>query len=863
MKNIILFLLLLPTVLCAQHRDLLNFELKAALIQTDAATLPVYLRGDIAMISTFVRAQSGTVKGFVNDIVSCDLPLSAFAKLNDKPYITFVEYSASRPAVLGDMMITNNNVLPVHQGLGGLIESYKGQGVIIGIIDTGIELEHPDFQHADGSTRVVALWDQTQPESYPFRVPQPYGYGQEWNAEEINAGITGHGDQAAFFGHGSTVSGVAVGNANATGNFIGVAPEADIIVVSSNFSAPNWKGTVAESVEWIFAKAAAIGKPAVINASLGDYYGSHDALDAPALFIDAQIDASPGRAMVAAAGNSDQFPLYHLGYQIPETDTAFTWMAYNASSSLGIGAVFFEFWTDVADFENAKFTIGADLTVPAYQFRGYAGWRTAAANLDQVITDTIWFNGAIIGIVDSWCGQRGDQYQIQMVLTQPFSNQYRWRFAATGGGRFDCWSHAPFGTSAIVSTLLPSAGQFPDIAKYRMPDKDKTIVDSWTCSDKVLTVGNYVNRVSFLNYQGTMTEVNFTQGAVSINCSRGPTRDMKQKPNIAASGDVTLSAGRLATISNMIATNSPSLSFTGMHYSNGGTSMASPVVAGVAALYFSRCPLANWADVKSAIQTSAIADLFTGVLPGYQFGFGKTDAFGAMLTTVQPISLAPMSHDLCSGSLLNINAPQGYSNYAWSNGTQGANIEIETEGTYTLQAIDAKGCLQQSTPVQVTEIPSPPIPTITSGSETLNATGEAASWQWYLNDNPLEGAISNSYIPAESGSYTVAATGANGCVTFSLPFQFIITSLSELGDAIDGLYPNPAASEVLLSGLASGVKAIHFLDITGRVILAEAAYTVYDELIILNISGLSSGMYVVHAELINGSRNIFKLVVEK
>jgi subtilisin family serine protease len=824
----------------------------------------VYLRGHADAIIAFVRKEGGVVKGVVNgNIVSCTLPVAAFAKCNYVPEIAFVEYSTSRPHVLGDVMLMNNNILPVHSGLGSLPEAYRGQDVIMGIIDTGIELAHPDFQHPDGTTRVIALWDQTQPETFPFRVPQPYGYGQEWNAEEINAGISGHNDPAQFSGHGSTVTGAAAGNANATGDYIGVAPESDLVIVATNFNHPNWKMSVAEAVEWIFNKAAAIGKPAVINASLGDYFGSHDALDAPALAINNMLEAAPGRVLVCAAGNSDQFVPYHLGYDIPATDTAFTWFSFNPNSALGFGAVFFELWADVANFQNAHFTIGADLSVPTWQFRGYAGWRTAQSNLNQVVRDTIFFNSAIIAIVDTWCGQRGDQYQIQVVVTQPFSNQYRWRFATTGGGRFDCWSHGPFGTSVIQSTNLPTLAQFADMAKYRMPDKLMTIVDSWACSDKVLTVGNYVNRNNFLNYWGVVHTYNLTPGAISPNCSRGPNRLFGQKPDVAASGDVMLAAGRLGTIANMITNNAPSLAHTGMHYSNGGTSMSSPVVAGIAALYLQRCKQASWSHVKAALESTAIADPFTGALPGLQFGHGKVDAFGTLLTSVEPIAPNwPENLLLCEGEVAQISAAAGYTEYTWSNGINGPELVVSEPGIYALTARDSRGCLQQSPSIEVIVDQSPAAPVIEQQGETLVALGNAAAWQWLLNGNPIDGATSQTFAPQQAGVYVVIAFSASGCSATSGAFDYALSLAPPQWGSTPVLYPNPTAgTSFRLAGLNAQARVLLF-DISGRAIYPGAVQWQQGEAEVL-LPPIATGVYVVQVQASDGSLERLKLAVEK
>lgn len=644
MKTLILAFLLFPAILLAQSRQMVPLDL-----QNDLKTfapdqdINLYLRGNLPELTTFVRTENGKIKGVLNNILSCAIPASAIPALNELQGLDYVEYSTGTPHVLDEVMLANNNVLPVHLGADPLPQAYLGEDVIMGFIDSGVELAHPDFQNLDGSTRVISLWDQTQDEAIPFRVPQPYGYGQEWNAEDIDAGITNHDDQAAYYGHGSTVVGVGAGNGNSTNDFVGVAPKADIIMVASDLSSPNWSATVADAVDFIFAKAEALGKPAVINLSLGDYYGSHDGLDAPSLFVDALLDEAPGRAMVAAAGNSGNLGDYHLAYEIPEADTAFTWFKYNSAAQ----AVFFELWTDTADFQNTSFSIGADLTVPSYSFRGYASWRNAQQNLDSIITDTIFYNNAMLGIVDTWCGLRGGQYQIQVQVTQPFSNQYLWRLATTGGGTFDCWSYAPFGTSAIVNTNLPDVSTFSDMVDYRLPDNSKTLVDSWVCSDKVITVGNYINRNEYTNYLHEQTTFDDTPGEISINSSRGPTRDNRQKPDISATGDHTLAAGRLATLTSFINTSPDKVAEDGMHYVNGGTSLASPVVAGAAALYFDRDSSATYQEIKNAIIDNALADSFTGILPGNQWGYGKLDVF-AILTVPFEVSYAPSGRGISS-----------------------------------------------------------------------------------------------------------------------------------------------------------------------------------------------------------------------
>jgi len=630
MKYLFLPFLMVAFVMQAQQKDNFNFELKTALAKMEKdESMNLYIHGDLSAISSFVRTNGGVVKGIVGEVASVRMSAEHVQLLRQAEFVEYIEFSLVKPELLADMMIVNNNIHPVHNGADPLPQAFLGDDIIMGIVDSGIELDHPDFQFEDGSTRVLFLWDHRQDEVDPFRVPEPFGYGQEWNSEDINTDIDGH--QATFFGHGSNVAGIAAGNANATGELVGVAPNADLIVVQTNFELPNWTSTIADAVEFIFEKAESLGKPAVVNLSLGTYSGSRDGMDGASLRINQLLEEQSGRVVVSAAGNSHQWEPWHLSYDVPQSDTAFSWMTYNTESLLGEPAAFIDLWADSADFFNTRYTVGADLSVPAYSFQGYAGWRTVQENLETTIIDTIFDGQAILGIVETWCGQRGQQYNVQVVVREAFSDQYKWRFATTGGGSFDVWSRQSFGMSAIESENLPSIAEYSQMLYYQLPDNLKSIVGSWNCSDHVITVANYTNRNTWANYLGETVTVEDVQGDIASSSSQGPTRDGRQKPDIAATGSRTFAAGDLGFLADLLdSQNYDNVYQGGWHYINGGTSMASPVVAGVAALYLQRDPNATYLDIKNAIIENAIADQFTGVLPGLRWGHGKLNGFATL-----------------------------------------------------------------------------------------------------------------------------------------------------------------------------------------------------------------------------------------
>ena len=371
----------------AQYREKMDFQLKAHLQMPHAEgeQVDLFIHGERDALGGAVQALGGTVKNSLPRLVAARVPVDRVRDLAAHPAVEFFEFSLEQGRVLNDSMRVKNHVNEVHAGLPPLPAAYDGEGVIMGIIDSGLDWNHPDFQDADGNTRILKYWDQTLPVN--GQTPQPWNYGQVWTQAQIDAGLMTSVDQPAYNGHGSTVTGTAAGNGLANGRHKGVAPKADLIIVSASFGG-NFRGKVADAVQYIFQEAAALGRPVVINASLGSYTGSHDGQDAAALLIDDLLLAQPGRVMVCAAGNTGnlaQYAPYHLRTDVG-ADTTFTWFRYNANSALGYGAVFFEVWADIADLENVQYAIGADRVSPSLQYRGRTNYRTVAQNLGQVIS---------------------------------------------------------------------------------------------------------------------------------------------------------------------------------------------------------------------------------------------------------------------------------------------------------------------------------------------------------------------------------------------------------------------------------------------------------------------------------------------
>ena len=161
-----------------------------------------------------------------------------------------------------------------------------GKDVLIGIVDSGIDYENPDFRNADGTTRILALWDQTLQNGKP---PQGYHIGTEFTSEQINEALRMEVREERYrivpsrdaSGHGTAVAGIAAGNGRGSknGKYRGAAPEAGLLIVKMGGAGETGFPRTTQlmrGVDYIVRKAEELKKPVAINISFGNTYGSHD-----------------------------------------------------------------------------------------------------------------------------------------------------------------------------------------------------------------------------------------------------------------------------------------------------------------------------------------------------------------------------------------------------------------------------------------------------------------------------------------------------------------------------------------------------------------------------------------------------------
>ena len=232
--------------------------------------------------------------------------------LVDYPYLTIphclVPMDMTALEVSGILRLQNPSALDL-----------QGQGVLIGFVDTGITYEHPAFRNADGTTRIVGIWDQTVEDGTP---PNGMVYGAFYGEEQINEALRSERPREIVpeqdeSGHGTFLAGVACGSTDSTAEFSGAAPLAQIAVVKCKQAKPYLRdyyfipqgqecyqeNDLMMGISWLNRFAYEQRMPLVLCVGMGSGLGNH-AGDEPLEVQCDEFGRRRQRAIVVAAGNA-------------------------------------------------------------------------------------------------------------------------------------------------------------------------------------------------------------------------------------------------------------------------------------------------------------------------------------------------------------------------------------------------------------------------------------------------------------------------------------------------------------------------------------------------------------------------------
>ena len=590
------------------------------------------------------------------------IPLDAVGALSDHPAVRRIEASPSgfltmdtTAIIIGANKVQHPRV-PVDRSRSSIphpiLNNYTGKGVVVGVMDVGFDLTHPNFiDPVTGNSRIAAFWDQLTKDTVGSTMPVGRDYRQP-SALNIQ-----HSADGLLQTHGTHTLGIAAGGGYHS-PYKGIAFDSDICIVSNAInesialidSADYDKYTTAVDAlgfKYIFDYADQQGKPAVASLSEGypPYIDEEDSLYAA--FLDSL--SGPGHIIVAAAGNES---------------TSITY----AEKPRGVEAAgaFLSVSRDVA-FYRVKTNGSLDISVYAYaqgqEPSDTLHYPAAAIPVDSVRTDTLFLRG-------DTCTIMIESYPTALTSSAEPDSCYIIYFLANKN-----LTELP--PLAIVMEGAEARGELYGSSSYGLANRSTDSrwnaatsghnVHAPACFPSVICVGATAHRLGFTNYKGQYKDYSYgrTRGQLSPYSSTGPAMNGQMKPQVTAPGDNIISSYSSFYIeanpeANDINSDVEHFDYQGRTYAwnaNTGTSMATPVVAGVIALWLEAKPDLTPQEVIDALSHTSRHPDNSLDYPNSKYGYGEIDAYNGLLHILGAARIEGVSHH--QPQLLRISASDG------------------------------------------------------------------------------------------------------------------------------------------------------------------------------------------------------------
>lgn len=448
------------------------------------------------------------------------VPEDKISRLLMYPEVEFVEKPKRFGFASPSQEINISCIQPVQSPING--RGLTGAGVIIGLIDSGVDYSHPEFRNSDGTTRFISIWDQT----IAGRPPTGFISGTVYDREEINEALKlspadrlGLVPTTDLSGHGTHVLGIAAGSN------MGVAPQADLISVKLGNAIENSFPRTTQlmtAVDYIARVAQERGQPVVINLSFGNNYGGHDGRSLLETYLN-DVANRWKTSIVCGTGN-EAVEGRHINNILRSNESQrveFSVSQYEHSINL-------QLWKNFVDEFDVSIISPSNVVV------GPLTRRLGTQRFFLGQTEMLVFFGEPAPY------NQDEEIYFDFIPRSDFIDSGLWKIELIPKrivvGRYDMW--------------LPSAAATGSFTRFLNPSEDTTLTIPSTSSN-VISVGAY----------------NSANDGLAFFSGRGYTRNGAIKPDLVAPG-----------------VNISSASPGGGYSVRSGTSMATPYVSGSAAL---------------------------------------------------------------------------------------------------------------------------------------------------------------------------------------------------------------------------------------------------------------------------------------
>ena len=558
------------------------------------------------------------------DIAIVSIPLSNLGPLSEHPAVHRIEASPSASlcmdttaVVVGADKLYSPSI--IHHSL----SPFTGAGVVLGMMDVGFDLTHPNFYDtATSHFRIGAFWDQLSKDTINSTLP----VGRDFTGADL-AEVQRSTD-GLIQTHGTHTLGIAAGSGY-TSPYRGIAYDADICLVSNAVgsdielidSADYYKYTNAVDAlgfKYIFDYADRQGKPCVASFSEGypPYLDEEDSLYAA--FLDSLT--GPGRIIVAAAGNESYSKTYMHKTAGQEKAGAFI----------------------LTSKEQAIYRIKADgpltINVHAYadgsQPTHLSSFMSDSICFDSLLTDTLF-------LAEDTCALFVDRYPSTFTPDTVYTIMI-----AANKALSDLPPLALIVEGRDTQAEVFGSSSYSLTTRYNIDPQWNAAevghnIHAPGCFPSVISVGATAHRTGFINYLGEYKSL-ATGGNIgwrSLYSSVGPTMNGIRKPDVMAPGDNVISSYSSFYLeanpdASDINSDVEHFDYQGRTYAwnaNTGTSMACPVVAGVIALWLQAKPDLTREEIIDAFSHSCRQPDESLTYPNSEYGYGEIDAYRGLL----------------------------------------------------------------------------------------------------------------------------------------------------------------------------------------------------------------------------------------
>lgn len=466
--------------------------------------------------------------------------------------------------------------------------SLRGRGTIICVIDTGVDYRNPVFLDANGNSRILAIWDQTDQTGIP---PEGFEYGSEYNRERINEALQ---SQEPFqvvpsrdeIGHGTALAAVAAGSqVGGADIYTGVAPEADIVIVKLKECKQYLRGfylvpdgvpayqenDIMLAVKYANSFAIPFLRPVVLCLGLGTNMGDHAGSSALSRYLDF-VAVMRSRAVVVSGGNEGNAGHHYHGVLEPRSGAAESTQDVEIRVAPGERGFILELWGNLPDVISAEIRSPGGETVPITRLAS-----------GQIVTYNFVYERSLVTIRSILVEPSSGAQLFLFRLEDPTPGIWTLRISAVGeihNGEFDMW--------------LPITDFLNTDVYFLRPDPYITLTEP-AMAPNVISVSTY----------------NAENNSFYIESGRGYSRTGAIRPDFAAPGvNISTTSG-----------------------SRTGSSLAAAITAGAVAQFF------QWAVVErhnQNVESREIKSYFirgadrnaNTTYPNREWGYGRLNIEG-------------------------------------------------------------------------------------------------------------------------------------------------------------------------------------------------------------------------------------------